>query len=74
MKENRDLEQEMVDKGILVYDSEDNCYHVGKGYSTDDMKKYVLKPKPKPKRSWKSKKSLTKLIKLQKGGDKKSEM
>jgi hypothetical protein len=62
MRENRDLEQEMIDKGILVYDSEDNFYHVGKGYSTDDVKKYVLKPKPMPKRSWKSKKSLNPII------------
>jgi len=59
MKENRDLEREMVDKGILVYDNEDNCYHVGKGYSADDVKKYVLKPKPKPKK--------TKKIKIVKG-------
>ena len=69
MRESRDLEQEMIDKGILVYDSEDECYHVGKDYSTDDVKEYVLKPKPKPKRSYKSKKSLIKLINLQKGGD-----
>jgi len=60
MKENRDLEQEMIDKGILVYDSEDNCYYVGKGYSTDDVKKYVLKPKPNPKKLRKSHIKLTK--------------
>ncbi|GAI70840.1 unnamed protein product [marine sediment metagenome] len=61
MKENRDLDREMVNKGILVYDGEDKCYHVGKGYSTDDVKKYVLKPKPKPKRSYKPKKSVIKI-------------
>lgn len=68
MKENRDLEREMVDKGMLVYDSEDNSYHLGKGYSTDDVKEYFLKPKTKPKHSYKSKKSLIKLIEINERG------
>lgn len=48
MPEKRDYDKELVEKGIMVYDSKDECYYIADGYTADDIYDYInSKPKPK---------------------------
>ena len=48
MNKKRDYDKELVEKGVMVYDSKDKCYYIADGYTTDDVYDYInSKPKPK---------------------------
>lgn len=49
MPKERDYDKELVEKGIMVYDSKDKCYYIADGYTTDDVYDYI-NPNPKPKK------------------------